>query len=55
MTKIATIRKDGFITSRPWTIDLIVDGTLWKSWGYGFKTKKAALAYCESVGVEVAA
>ena len=48
MTKAtATIRKDGFTPSRPWVIDLTFDdGSFWKSWSYGFRTKSAALEHC---------
>lgn len=36
------IRGDGFLTSRPWCADVYwPDGTLWKSWSYGFKSLKA--------------
>jgi len=46
----ATIRKDGFTASRPWTVDLIVDGQKWTSWAHGFRTRKAAVEHCEAVG-----
>jgi len=50
----ASIRKSGFNKSRPWVIDLRFDsGYIWQGWGWNFKTKKSAIEYCETVGVEV--
>ena len=45
-----TIRKDGFTPSRPWVADVhFDDGTMWKSWSYGFRTKTALMQHIEAV------
>jgi len=51
-TLTAIIRKDGFIKSRPWTIDLMIEGRLWKGWACGFKTRQAAEGHCVAVEID---
>jgi len=44
------IKKDGFIPSKPWSADVVFnDGKIWKSWSYGFKTKKSLVEHCQYV------
>lgn len=47
--KTFVIRKDMFRPSRPWTADVDLGTDYWKSWAYGYRTKKALLAHCAAV------
>lgn len=51
---VASIHKRGYKSSAPWCIDIRwEDGSIWQSWGYDFRTKKAAVEHCKAVGVKV--
>ena len=44
MKVTVNIYKDSWIPSRPWCADLkIANGDVFRSWQYGFRTKKALL------------
>ena len=48
-TVTARIYKDRWTPSRPWNVDLIwPDGSVWKGYQNGFRTKKVCIQNCEA-------